>query len=92
VQHVAPVAAPVGLLFEEIHALQGFVLERELERRPHVRLEPLEQREGLVEQLPHASEAVGGRRLEAPHGRQALRDHRADQLAPAGETAVGRGA
>src|SRR5258705_244217 len=78
-------AAPIGLLFEEARALERLVLEGELQRGTHVRLEPLEQREGAVEELAHATQPVRGLRLVAAHRGQPLRDHRAHELAATGE-------
>ncbi len=91
VQHVPAVAAPVRLLLQEPHPLERLVLQRELQGRPHVRLEPLEQRERLVEQLAHPHEPVGGGGLEAPHRGEALRHHRAHELGAAREVAIGGG-
>jgi len=46
--------APVRFLLQKSRALQRLVLERELERGAHVRLEPLEERKRAVEELAHA--------------------------------------
>ena len=54
------VAAAVGLLLEQAGALERPLLERELRRGAHLRLELLEARKGLAEQLVHARR---GRRL-----------------------------
>ena len=79
----------VGLLLEQPHALERLVLERELERRPHVGLELLEEREGLVEELAHPLQPVGGAGLEAAHGGERLAHHGGDEGAPAREVPVG---
>ena len=52
------VAAPVGLFLEQAGALERPLLERELRRGAQLRLELLEAREGLREQLVHALAAV----------------------------------
>jgi len=68
------------------------MLQRELERGAHVRLELLEAREGLGKELAQALMAVRGLGLEAADRAEALRHHRGDQLAAAGEAAIGGGA
>ena len=60
-------AAPVRLLLEQAGALERPLLERELRRGAHLRLELLEAREGLHEQLVHARAAVGLVRGEGAH-------------------------
>ena len=52
-------AAPVGLFLEQAGALERPLLERELRGRAQLRLELLEARKGLLEQLVHARAAVG---------------------------------
>ena len=52
-------AAPVRLLLEQAGALERPLLERELRGGAHLRLEFLEARKGLLEQLVHPRSAVG---------------------------------
>jgi hypothetical protein len=53
------VAAPVRLLVEQAGALERPLLERSCAARAQLRLELLEARERLDEQLVHARAAVG---------------------------------
>jgi hypothetical protein len=53
------VAAPVRLLLEQAGALQGPLLERQLRGRAHLRLELLEERKRLDEQLGDARAPSG---------------------------------
>ncbi len=87
-----PVAAPIGLLVEQAGPLERPLLERELRRGAHLRLELLEARESLLEQLAHPRPAVGLARDEAAHRAERGVDHRRDQGAAAREVAVGGGA
>jgi hypothetical protein len=58
-EDVHAVPAPVRLFREQAGALQRPMLERELRGRTHLRLEFLESRKGLHEQLMHTFTAVG---------------------------------
>jgi hypothetical protein len=92
VQHIASVPAAEGLFLQPAEAFERLVLEGELERGAHVRLELSEQREGLVEQLSHPPQAVGRLRFETPHRGQRLGDDGAHQRAAAREVPIGGGA
>jgi hypothetical protein len=83
-------AAPVRLLVEQAGALERPLLERELRRRAHLRLELGEARERLREQLVHARAPVRFVRRERAHRAERRIDDRGDERAPAREVAVGR--
>ena len=84
--------APEHLLLQQAGALEAFVLECEHQRRAHVPLVLLEQRKRLLEEFAQALRAVPPAVSVRAHRRQALADHRADELAAALEVAVGGGA
>ncbi len=85
-------AAPVWLLGELARSCERPVFERQLQRSTHVRLELLEARECLDEQLLQPRPAADRIGLEATHRSQASLDDRRDQLAAAREVAIRRGA
>jgi len=76
VQDLRAVTAPERFLGEHGCARHRPMLERELHRGPHVRLEQREARKSLLEQIAQARPAVGACRIEAAHRTQALLDDR----------------
>jgi hypothetical protein len=89
-QDAHAVAAAVGFLLQQPGTFQRPLLQRQLRGSAQLRLEFLEARERLHEQLVHTRAAVGVVAGQGAHGAQRAVDDRGDQRAAAGEVAVGR--
>ena len=88
-QDAHPVTAPVRFFLQQPGALERPLLERELRRGAQLRLELLEARKGLHEQLLHAfatARVVGSEGAQRP---ERAVDHRGDERAAAREVPVG---
>ena len=91
-QDVDPEAPPVGLLLQQPGALPQLMLDRNHQRRAQLRLVLFEPGKGLLEQIRDPGAPVLGDGAPAAHRAQAVVHHRRDQLAAAGEVAIGGGA
>jgi len=75
-QDLGAMAAPERLLGQHCGTFHRPVFERELHCSAQLRLEHLEARKGLVEQVTQARSSVGASRFEAPHRPEAFLDNR----------------
>jgi len=89
-QDLRAMATAKRLFGKDRGALHCPVLERQLHRSAHGRLEQLEARESLVEEIAQARQTVGLCRLESAYRTQALLDDRGNQSAPAGKVSISR--
>jgi len=89
-QDLRAMTAPERFLGQHGCACHRPMLERQLHRGAHVRLEQGEAREGLLEEVAQPRPTVRARRIKAADRAQALFDDGGDQAAAAGKVPIRR--